>query len=141
MTTVSLSQPAPTVSGSATTLGRRALRANAAFSAVSGAVCVVGAGPLGRFLTVDAWLTVAVGLGLLGYAAVLVRAVRSVRAVDLFAFAAMDGGWVLGTIVLLVGFPSAVSGGGRALLAGLAVVVGGFEVVQAVAGLRVRRAR
>ena len=82
---------------------RGSLRANAAFSALSGALFTLAGAPLGRFLGVDALLVGAVGVNLLGFAAALVyfagRPVLS-RAIAMLIVTA-DLLWVVGTFALV----------------------------------------
>lgn len=109
------------------------LRANGAFSATSGAVLVLGAAALDTSLGLNAWLLFASGVGLVGYGAVLFAAARD-DAIGGGRFAtAADLAWVVGATILLVGFPSVLTGAGRLALLLVTIVVGGFAVGQALA--------
>ncbi len=116
---------------------RRTLRANALFSLVTGLALVGLAGPLAGWLGVDRpQVLVGLGVVLLAFAGHLTWAARRrlVR-VEALYFVASDALWVLGTVVLLLGFPAALSGPGKLAAALCALVVGVFAWRQA-RGLR-----
>jgi hypothetical protein len=119
----------------------RALRLNAAFSAVTGAGAVAGAGVLSDPLGPPAPLLVAVGVGLLGYAALLWRGSATVPVDPALARVAIaaDTAWVVGAAALLLAWPDAMTSTGRWSLGLLTLGVADFAVAQAV-GLR-RQAR
>jgi hypothetical protein len=92
------------VNGSATLL-RRVLQADTIFSALSGLAFIVGAGPIGRFLGVDAPLVLAaLGVGLLLYAAFLGRTAAQAQIDRRAVITAMvlDDLWIVGSIILLL---------------------------------------
>lgn len=134
-------RPARRLASDPLPVGRRALRANAVYSVGSGAVALLAAGPLARLMAIDAWVVMAVGPGLLAYGLLAWRTSRRAPAAVLLGFAAADGGWVIGTLVLLLAFPEAVSGAGAVLLGAVALAVGLFGMVQAWTGVMGRRRR
>jgi uncharacterized membrane protein SirB2 len=99
-------KPAPIVSRpDAETLLRRTLRANGVLSGVSGLLFVVGSGSLTAFVGLPSpWILIAIGLSLLGYAALLFKA-ASPSPIDrhrAILFTAMDTLWVAGSAILLI---------------------------------------
>ena len=84
---------------------RQVLHGNGVFSEVSGLFFIVAAGPIGRFLGVEAPLVyVVLGIGLVGYGALLLLATRrvDVRLVGKTAVA-LDLLWVIGSYTLILG--------------------------------------
>ena len=135
---------APTAASAASASAERAavvqrwLRANAAFSAVTGVVATIDAGQVADGLGIgQAWLVRAVGVGLLGFAMMLTVTARQSPAVlrrVTPVISVADFGWVLGTAVV-IGF-GWLSDGGSLVMALVAVVV----LVLGVAQLRSARA-
>lgn len=119
----------------------RALAANAGFSGLSGLVLVAAADPVAAWIGVagaTGWLR-AIGVGLLLFAAGLVRLVRDderTRA-GVLSVTAADAGWVVGSAVLLVAFPGLLSPAGEWAVAAVALVVASLACAQFV-GLRRR---
>ncbi|MEL7210238.1 MAG: hypothetical protein AAGK32_18740 [Actinomycetota bacterium] len=105
---------------------RLALRANAVFSVVTGAVALLAAPAVGGLLGVDAvWLIRLVGAGLLGFAAFVVWASQLDPArlrQEALQISIADLGWVGATIVALVAGTFSGSGPLVAALVGLAVL-------------------
>ena len=121
------------------TLLRNALGANAAFSAISGLALPIAAEPLEAMLGPGASQAVltALGFALLAFAAILWycrREPRLTRAVGTIALL-LDDLWVIGSLVLLLGFPELFTPFGRVLIGAVAVVVAVFAVLEFV-GLR-----
>ena len=117
----------------------RALAANSAFSALTGAVLIAASVPLSDWLGVPTWLTALIGAGLLPFAFVVGRTARDPEPSRVIQVIIADVSWVIGAAVILFGFPSWMSGQG---LWALAIVTGGvalFAVLQTV-GLRRQRA-
>jgi len=85
------------------TLLRSSLRANAAFSALSGAIFIGAGEPLGGFLGVAAKFLVGTGVSLLAFAAALVLFARSPMLSPAIArvFLAADLGWTVATGLLI----------------------------------------
>ena len=112
---------------------QRPLRANALFSGVSGLLLVPVPGWWAALIGVaPPWLLTALGLGLLGFSALVLWA--SARPVErrrvIAAIIAADLTWVLATALVMVAGAAALTGFGRVLLAAVAVVVGTFAVLQ-----------
>lgn len=112
---------------------RVALGMNAGFSAATGSLMAaqpelvagwVGAGAPEVYL--------AIGLQLLAFAALVgaVAASRRVRPLVVLAISGADFLWVLGSIALVAGWSSAISGLGIALVLGVAAAVDGFALAQ-----------
>ena len=109
-----------------------ALRINAAFSAITGTVALLGAARLNETFGLDvAWLFRVVGGGLVGFAIIVMFvATKSDQAlvVETLMISVADLGWVAGTaVVLLVGI---VDRSGGWILAGCAAVVLDLAIAQ-----------
>lgn len=119
---------------------RAAYRANGTFSIVSATIFVLLGGWLApRVGLPSAWPLVVIGLGLVPFGAWLFwlsggpgLTARVGRSVSI-----MDAGWVVGTIVLLAGWPDLLNSTGRALAIGIAAVVAGFGIWQIVGVRRI----
>jgi hypothetical protein len=112
---------------------RRSLRANASFSALTGAFFTLAGSQLAAFLAVEPPLLVtAVGVNLMGFAAALfVLASRTRLSATLATIVvALDVGWVLGTVALVYG--DVLSRAGATAALGIANVVLAFAVLQAI---------
>lgn len=122
---------------------RRVLAANAATSALAGALALVAGRATADLLGTGAVTAVrAVGAGLLLFAvdvALLAsgRLRRPTLANGALAVAGFDVAWVVGSIAVLLG--AELSGAGRAVVAVQAVGVADFAVLQVVLARRVRR--
>jgi len=108
---------------------------NGIFSLSSGLVSLVWADPLAGLLGVPASLVLRVlGLGLLGYAGFLfwlaVQPTPSRRLALLVSF--LDGGWVVGSGVLVLLASMPLTGAGRWTIGGIALIVAMFGVLQVV---------
>lgn len=115
-----------------------ALTSNAAFSGLSGLVLVLAAEPAARWLGVpQSPLLLALGFGLLAFAVGLAALARSPRPSRPLVMAATgsDFAWVVGSAVLLVGFPDLLSPAGELAVTAVALVVAGLGCAQVV-GLR-----
>lgn len=117
---------------------RSALRANAAFSTLSGLGLLLAPAAVGGVLGIDApWVLRGMGLGLVVFAIDLVwfsgagRTARTVRTIGRAAVAG-DAAWVLGTIALAVIAPALLSTTGWMLAAGVSLAVTAFAVAQAI---------
>ncbi len=114
-------------------LVHRALRANAIFSGMSGALLVLAGSAIAPLVGLEsAGLIAAIGTGLLVYGGVLFYVARqSVPARrDVLTFIALDVAWVLGSVLLLLLAWRQLPTTGRWLIAVLAVVVEGFATLQ-----------
>lgn len=112
----------------------RALLANAAFSAVSGLLLVLATGWLSPELGLaNRWMLPMLGVGLVGFAALLVRVARE-RPIPLRVAGAVslaDGLWVLGSAALVWLDPTGLTALGRWLVIGVADAVLLFALAQA----------
>ena len=111
---------------------RTVLRANSAFSLTSGAVLVFGALVLDDLLGVPAGWLAALGVGVVAFG-LLVRRLSEpdpvARAAALAVIAA-DISWVLGTAVVLLGFPDLLSVVGKWVFGIVGVFVLDFALLQ-----------
>ncbi len=119
---------------------RDTLRANSIFSGVSGLVLVVGFAPLANFIGVAwAWTLIVLGIGLLGYAFLLMQASRraELEMKEAMVFIVSDVVWVLLSVVLLLTdwIPFTIEG--RWLIVILADVVACFAVLQFIGARRI----
>jgi len=114
------------------TMLRKALYANAAFTAVCSLVAIVGASSIGDSFGVEPWVMVLVGAGLLGWAALVSFFARreETRRNEAWLVIAGDELWVIGVIVLLAAFPDALTNTGKLWLAILTLVVATLASVQ-----------
>ena len=112
---------------------RRALLANASFTAASAAILIAAADALYPLfgLRSSALLTT-IGVVLLGYAASLVLEARREppQRYALVTAALLDAGWVVGSIIVLALAWSALTPAGRVLIITAALVVEGFAFLQ-----------
>ena len=103
---------------------KRVLLTNAAFSALSGLVLILGATFLsGLFGEAHPWIFRGIGIGLLLFAGDMLATCRSPRVSRAKAlyFSYSDLGWVLGSIALLIAAP--LSAAAAAIVAGVALIV------------------
>ncbi len=117
---------------------RRTLAVNAAFSGLSGATMIVLFGPLDRFMGLGlSWLLIVIGVGLLGFAALIGLNLRrpQLNRAEAWLTVASDVAWVAGSAIVVFGFPDLLSTGGKWLVAIEAVAVADFALFQ-VLGLR-----
>ncbi|MDX1578169.1 MAG: hypothetical protein R3266_06780 [Gemmatimonadota bacterium] len=117
---------------------RRALLANAWFSAASALVLILGAGPVAAWMGVpSAGLLRVLGVALALFAAGLAWIARSDPLPRALAVGATlsDAAWVLGSAVLVLGFPEQLTVAGRWTVMLVAFVVAVMGAAQAV-GLR-----
>jgi hypothetical protein len=123
-------------------IARAALLCNAAFSAVCGLVLAVEGGTVARELFVrasgGAWMLVALGVGLIGFAAFLAwTATRpGLGPRQVLTFTAMDVTWVLGTLATLGLAAGAFTPAGVAATALVGLAVGVFATGQGVGAAR-----
>lgn len=116
---------------------RRALYANAAFTAVCSLVALAGAGAVSDLFDVPTWIVILVGAILLGWAALVALFARreETRRAEAWLVVAGDEAWIIGVIVLLAAFPDVISETGRLWLAILTLVVAVLASLQLL-GLR-----
>ncbi|RMH00702.1 MAG: hypothetical protein D6706_03240 [Chloroflexi bacterium] len=111
---------------------RQVLRGNGIFSEVSGLFFIVAAGPIGRFLGADTPLVyVILGIGLVGYGALLLLATRrvEVRSVGKTAVA-LDLLWVIGSYALILSNIIPFTTAGKWAVGIIAEVVALFATLQ-----------
>jgi hypothetical protein len=117
---------------------RLILDGNAAFSALSGAVLMLGAAARGATLGLPTWFLAVTGISLVSYGALLWWLARRPDVIVGARFATiMDAGWVLGAAIVLLGHPEVMTSGGRAALLTVSLVVLGFVAAQFLALRRV----
>lgn len=112
---------------------RHALIGNAIFSGISGTAFILASGHVAALTGLPSELPLQlVGIGLLPFAALLVwlaeRPALSQNEGRMISL--MDAQWVLGTFVLLIGWPELLNDLGQLLAIGIAAVVLGFAVWQ-----------
>jgi hypothetical protein len=90
---------------------RKVLWADAIGSGAALVFTIVGAGLLGRWLDISAWIPLTVGLVLIPWVYLLVRTVRrdQLRAGEVALIVAGNLGWVIAAAILIIGFPNALS--------------------------------
>ena len=114
---------------------RRALGGNGLFSLSSGLISLVWADPLALLLGVPSSLVLrAIGLVLMGYAGFLFwLAFRPTLARRMVLLASiLDGGWVVGSGVLLLLAPMPLTEVGRWMIGVLALLVAGWGLLQVI---------
>lgn len=112
-----------------------ALRANAVFSATTGTALALLAVPLGSWLGIETWISIGLGLGLVGFAVALIVLARDPKPALVRVVVVADTAWVIGAIIVIAVFPQAMSTAGLWALGTASVIVGGLAVGQFV-GLR-----
>ena len=107
------------------------LRANAAFSIVSGGSLLLAAPAIGTVLgSVEPWLLRLIGAGLLLFAALVLHEARAPSAAGTWPILAGDLGWVLASILLVAWGPGWLSLAGRWVVLVVAAIVGLFAYLQ-----------
>ena len=127
-----------TAAANPSALLRRTLAANAIFSALSGAAMIAFSGPLDRFIGLGlSWLLIVIGVGLLGFAALIGLNLRrpQLNRAEAWLTVASDAAWVVGSAIIVFGFPDLLGAGGRWLVGLVAVAVADFAFFQCL-GLR-----
>lgn len=116
---------------------RLALSFNLAFSTLCGAtVLLVGPAVTGATLgPFPGWFMAGLGLGLLGFAALIGFTLWRLRVALALLISGMDLLWVISTLPM-VAFPNFLTGEGQIVVAGVAAIVGLAGVLQ-LAGIRV----
>ncbi len=121
----------------------RTLAANAAFSGLSGLLLALAPSSIAAWLGLPGNVLLApLGLMLIGFAALLFFYVRrqAIRRVEALVISALDLGWVLGSIALVLFAPGLFSGTGVIAVLAVAAVVLLFFEGQALALWRLGRA-
>jgi len=112
---------------------RQILLANALFSGLSGLALFIIPGAIGQFMGVSAKpLLMAVGLGLLLFAADLLHQTRSTRMATwrVLYTSTADFAWVLGSLMWVIFWPHSVSENGLMALSWIALLVGTLGFLQ-----------
>lgn len=109
----------------------RALHANAIYSTAAGATMAIGAAALDDWSGVPAWLLVAIGVGLIGFAASLVFGARRPNLIVDTGRTAVAGdiGWIVGAIVVIAA-TTWLTTAGEVTLALISIPVAIFAVTQ-----------
>ena len=107
------------------TMLKRALLVNAAFSAISGLLIVSFDQRIAEFIGYAAISLWPMGVMLLGFGAYLLwfATRRTMNSVSVISVIVSDFAWVLGTVILLVGWNSMISVAGIWLLAVIGMIV------------------
>ena len=103
---------------------RRALVANAAFSGVTGLSALTFAGRLAETLGPPVWSLRTLGVGLLGFAALVARESIAPARSGTLQIIAGDLAWIAAAAIILAIAPTWLTGPGRAALAAVTLVVG-----------------
>lgn len=119
---------------------RAAYRANGSFSIASATIFVAFGSWLAPAIGLpSAWPLVSVGLGLVPFGGWLFwlsggpeLSSEVGRSVSL-----LDAGWVIGTVVMLTGWPHLLNAAGQTLAIGIALVVTAFAVWQLIGARRI----
>ncbi len=111
---------------------KQMLTANAVFSTASGLMLIVARDALAAEITAPPWLFVAIGVGLLAFAAQLAVMVAKPELARRLAMQVVlsDAGWVVATSAALVAFYTRVSALGVALIIVINVVVATLALLQ-----------
>jgi len=112
-----------------------ALRANAIFSTACGATLILTSSSLANVFEVPQMVILAVGSALLPFAAVVWRGSTSPHPALVRLIISADTVWVVSAIILIVGFPQAMSTIGLWALGFVTLVVADLAIAQGV-GLR-----
>jgi hypothetical protein len=123
---------------------RRAFTGNAIFSLVSAATFVLGGGVIAGLIGLSSPLPLQlVGAGLVVFGVFLLWLVRREELTrrDGRIVSLLDAEWVLGTAVLLVGWPELMNATGHAAAIAIAAVVGGFAIWQWAGAQRILQPR
>ncbi len=144
MSTTSPTRPIATPAHSASTstgdqgrLLAAVMSHNAIFSALSGLTLAAGLWGLDSWLSVEGWMLALIGVGLVAFAGVQLWILSDAGRLHLGArfMLAADLAWIVAAVVLIVGFPDALSNVGDVTLGVVTVVVLVFAIGGAV-GLR-----
>lgn len=111
---------------------KQTLTANAVFSTASGLMLIVARDALAAEITAPPWFFVAIGVGLLAFAAQLALMVAKPERARRLAMQVVlsDVGWVVATSAALVAFYTRVSALGVALIVVINVVVATLALLQ-----------
>jgi len=116
-----------------------ALRANASFSATTGAILVVVSVSASSWLGIETWVSIGLGLGLIGFATLLVMLERDPHPALVRAVILADAAWVVGAVMVIAVFPDLMSTDGLWALGIVSVIVADIAVAQYLALRRVEQ--
>lgn len=108
------------------------LAANATMSGATGIALTAGFSPLSGWLGIPAWVSLVVGVGLLGFAFQVGRVARKPRRSDVLQVVVADLAWVVGAAVVILVFPDSMSTEGLWALGVVTAAVALFAVLQTV---------
>lgn len=121
----------------------RILRANAIFSAISGAIFLIGSAPLASFMGLpDGGFLIVIGVGVLAFSALLFQLTAQPQLDRRLAFSIfiLDTLWVVLSVIALLGNLLPLNDAGRWTIALLAEVVAVFAIAEFVALWKTRHA-
>jgi len=123
---------------------RRAFTGNAVFSLVSAATFVLGGGVIAGLIGLSSPLPLQlVGAGLVPFGAYLLWLARrdELTRRDGRIVSLLDAEWVLGTAILLIGWPELMNATGHVVAVAIAAVVGSFAIWQWAGAQRILQVR
>ena len=117
----------------------KSLRANAVFSATMGSALLLASVPLSSWLGIETWISIGLGLGLIGFSGILVALAREPRPSLVRIVVLADVAWVVGAVIVIAAFPDLMSTAGFWALGVVSVIVVDLAVAQVVGLRRVER--
>jgi O-antigen/teichoic acid export membrane protein len=123
---------------------RRAFTGNAIFSLLSATIFVLAGGAIASRVGLSSPLPLQlVGAGLVPFGVYLLWLARRDQLTrrDGRIVSLLDAEWLLGTAILLVGWPELMNAAGHAAAIGIAAVVGGFAIWQWAGAQRILETR
>jgi hypothetical protein len=123
---------------------RRAFTGNAIFSLVSATAFVLGGGVIAGLIGLSSPLPLQlVGAGLVPFGVYLLWLARrdELTRRDGRIVSLLDAEWVLGTAILLIGWPELMNATGHVVAVAIATVVGGFAIWQWAGAQRILQIR
>lgn len=116
---------------------RKVLWADVYGSGASVVFTIIGAGLIGRWLGVSAWIPFGVGIILIPWVALLLQTVKreELRRVELAVVVVGNIGWAIAAAIVIWGFPDALSVGGKWILGLFSLAVLDYGILELV-GLR-----
>ena len=109
---------------------KRALAANAAFSAITGLGALALAERLAESLGPPTWALRALGGGLLAFAVLVALEARTPARTNTKQIIAADLAWVVAAIAIIWSAPSWLTGTGRIVVAGVTLIVAALATAQ-----------
>ena len=87
----------------------KSLRANAVFSATTGSALLFASVPLSSWLGIEMWVSIGLGLGLIGFAGILMELAREPRPSLVRIVVLADIAWVVGAVIVIAVFLGVLS--------------------------------